>query len=230
MIESEWIPCKTCGDPTTFPGTKLCNGCWEVQTRLQSYLNNKNAIQFVSEALNKAKDTPPDPQHGREQEWICPRCRTRNAANNEVCMGAEMGDGRCGKSKPDKVKPECETCKGSKMFPKRPASKTNLTPEEPCPDCQQPEELSPEEENQINTKPCPYNNAISCVQYPENGCGCDCDPCKECEVKLNIVKPLAQYLDEYLRHEVVDVDLELLEQALDAYQSTENVTIKIERR
>ncbi|KKN53849.1 hypothetical protein LCGC14_0598080 [marine sediment metagenome] len=44
-----------------------------------------------------------------------------------------------------------------------------------------------------------------------------------------VPKPLAQYLDEYLRHEVVDVDRELLEQALDAYQSTENVTIKIER-
>ena len=43
------------------------------------------------------------------------------------------------------------------------------------------------------------------------------------------VKLLAQYLGEYLRHEIVDVDLELLEQALDAYQSTENVTIKIER-
>ncbi len=54
-------------------------------------------------------------------------------------------------------------------------------------------------------------------------------------------KPLAQYLDEYIRHEVETdglkmeaaqiwiPDKELLEQALEAYQSTENVMIKIER-
>lgn len=57
------------------------------------------------------------------------------------------------------------------------------------------------------------------------------------------VKPLAQYLDEYIEHEIDAGNLgvltsdmyawdswrELLEQALDAYESTENVTIKIER-
>ena len=45
------------------------------------------------------------------------------------------------------------------------------------------------------------------------------------------VKPLAQYLGEYLRHEISTYrSLDpILEQALDAYQSTENVTIKIER-
>ena len=95
--------------------------------------------------------TPPDPQHGREQEWICSRCGHKNAANNEVCMGAEMGDGRCGKPKPNKV------------------------------------------------------------------------------------KSLAQYLAEYLEHEgdILPANIgdskAVLEQALDAYQSTENVTIKIER-
>ena len=52
------------------------------------------------------------------------------------------------------------------------------------------------------------------------------EPCPDC--KPEKVKPLAQYLVEYLHHEIVyDVDRELLEQALDAYQSTENVTIKI---
>jgi len=59
----------------------------------------------------------------------------------------------------------------------------------------------------------------------------------------NKVKPLAQYLGEYIEHEVelgnVDVGVaelyawdswqQLLQQALDAYQSTENVTIKIEK-
>lgn len=55
------------------------------------------------------------------------------------------------------------------------------------------------------------------------------------------VKSLAQYLDEYIEHEV-DLDniesadmyaynswRQFFEQALDAYQSTENVVIKIER-
>ena len=54
------------------------------------------------------------------------------------------------------------------------------------------------------------------------------------------VKPLAQYLAEYLDHDMVQrktiyvwSDIKkmkaIVEQALDAYQSTENVTIKIER-
>lgn len=54
-------------------------------------------------------------------------------------------------------------------------------------------------------------------------------------------KPLAQYLDEYIRHEAESdgltmeaaqiwiPDRKLFEQALEAYQSTGNVTIKIER-
>ena len=40
----------------------------------------------------------------------------------------------------------------------------------------------PEAENQLYTKPCPYNKAVPCVQYPETGCGCD--PCVECEVRF----------------------------------------------
>ena len=61
-----------------------------------------------------------------------------------------------------------------------------------------------------------------------------CHPkCKTC-AKLRTPKPLAQYLDEYIEHETgMDCHYgtwrELLEQALNAYQSTENVTIKIER-
>ena len=65
-------------------------------------------------------------------------------------------------------------------------------------------------------------------------------PCPDCQnQKPSKVKPLAQYLAEYIEHECGMVDVfttsgaiswrELLEQALDAYQSTENVTIKIER-
>ena len=47
-------------------------------------------------------------------------------------------------------------------------------------------QLSPEEENQKHTKPCPYDGSIKCVQYPEDGCGCD--PCSECGIKLKLLK------------------------------------------
>ncbi|KKN69797.1 hypothetical protein LCGC14_0437430 [marine sediment metagenome] len=72
--------------------------------------------------------------------------------------------------------------------------------------------------------------------------------CKECKHNVDCPhkpKPLAQYLAAYLGHEienglVLDDNMiylnssynswhELFKQALDAYQSTENVTIKIER-
>lgn len=41
-----------------------------------------------------------------------------------------------------------------------------------------------EEENQENTKPCPYDHTISCVQYPEDD-PCDCDPCELCQIKID---------------------------------------------
>ena len=47
------------------------------------------------------------------------------------------------------------------------------------------------------------------------------------------MKPLAQYLDEYIQHSILIVGnyslQPLLKQALDAYESTENVKIKIKR-
>jgi len=53
--------------------------------------------------------------------------------------------------------------------------------------------------------------------------------------QLGAVKPLAQYLMEYIEHETgMDCHYgtwrDLLQQALDAYELTENVTIKIERK
>lgn len=47
-------------------------------------------------------------------------------------------------------------------------------------------------------------------------------------------KPLAQYLTKYIEHEIglhsYNPSCELLEQALNAYESTENVKIKIEKQ
>jgi len=52
-MKNETISCKTCGKPTEMLGTKLCDGCWEVESRLSSYLTNQNAIDFVKAALDE---------------------------------------------------------------------------------------------------------------------------------------------------------------------------------
>lgn len=62
-----------------------------------------------------------------------------------------------------------------------------------------------------------------------NDSECKCRTCR----KLRQPKPLAQYLAEYIEHEIglhsYNPSCELLEQALEAYESTENVKIKIEK-
>lgn len=50
-VTREFIPCRVCGEPTSMLGTKLCNGCWEVESRLKSFLQCVNAIQFVQKIL-----------------------------------------------------------------------------------------------------------------------------------------------------------------------------------
>lgn len=53
----ETVSCGTCGQKTDFTGTKKCNGCWEVEMRLDQYLakGGKNARDFVEGALTLAK-------------------------------------------------------------------------------------------------------------------------------------------------------------------------------
>jgi len=53
-VTREYIPCQVCGEPTTMRGTKLCNNCWEVMSRLSPFLQCANAIQVVQELLAKA--------------------------------------------------------------------------------------------------------------------------------------------------------------------------------
>jgi hypothetical protein len=51
------VDCKTCGCPTNMTGTKLCDGCWEVERRLVGYLRDggDKARQFVFAAIEQAK-------------------------------------------------------------------------------------------------------------------------------------------------------------------------------
>ena len=78
-----------------------------------------------------------------------------------------------------------------------------------------------EDRYSLKCSPCMNRGTAQCL-----GCKWHTEPDK--------VKPLAQYLDECIQRSILvvgDYSLQpLLEQALDAYQSTENVTIKIERK
>ena len=46
-IKMEQIECKLCGKMTNMTGTKLCNGCWEVDSRLDIFFQNKKAVRHV---------------------------------------------------------------------------------------------------------------------------------------------------------------------------------------
>lgn len=48
-----WVPCRICGNPTSMCGTKLCDGCYEIHSRLKSFLRCTNAIRFVQDTLKE---------------------------------------------------------------------------------------------------------------------------------------------------------------------------------
>lgn len=35
MTENKGVPCRICGEETLMLGTKLCDRCWEIETRVQ---------------------------------------------------------------------------------------------------------------------------------------------------------------------------------------------------
>lgn len=39
--------CQTCGEAGALPQTKLCNNCWEVEKRLDDYLDTNNGVHNV---------------------------------------------------------------------------------------------------------------------------------------------------------------------------------------
>jgi len=54
----------------------------------------------------------------------------------------------------------------------------------PNKDCFKPKTMNAEQENLKNTKPCPYDSDVPCVQYLEDD-PCDCDPCELCQIKID---------------------------------------------
>lgn len=51
-------PCQTCGEPASLPGARFCNACWEVQSRLETYLRRggSKARKFVHTAMVNTED------------------------------------------------------------------------------------------------------------------------------------------------------------------------------
>jgi hypothetical protein len=47
-------PCRTCGKPVHLDNAKLCNGCWEVEGRIEEYLKAANGRQLVARLLGQA--------------------------------------------------------------------------------------------------------------------------------------------------------------------------------
>mgnify|MGYP000670748567 CR=1 FL=1 len=41
------VKCQTCGEPGALSQTKLCDSCWEVEQRLDSYLDTDNGLQKI---------------------------------------------------------------------------------------------------------------------------------------------------------------------------------------
>lgn len=53
MITIKTVPCKTCGVPTQYLGTRLCDNCFEVERRLEGYLRSQRGQEFVDSLLGK---------------------------------------------------------------------------------------------------------------------------------------------------------------------------------
>ena len=51
--DCETVPCETCRMPTKQRGTKRCDGCWEVESRLEAYIATPMGIRFVDMCIKK---------------------------------------------------------------------------------------------------------------------------------------------------------------------------------
>lgn len=47
--------CKWCNKPTQMPGDKECDGCWEVTSRIESFLTSREARDMVRKILEEYK-------------------------------------------------------------------------------------------------------------------------------------------------------------------------------
>ncbi|HDY90349.1 MAG TPA: hypothetical protein ENH82_19800 [bacterium] len=80
-VTRDYIPCRICGKPTRMHGTKMCDGCWEVESRLSSFLACKNAVDFVQGELDKVSLSK-----SVKQELDMPSYDKRTIENTMLCV------------------------------------------------------------------------------------------------------------------------------------------------
>jgi hypothetical protein len=55
FVLGDTVACETCGQPTRSKGTKRCDPCWEVETRLPFYLKTAQGRANVASMLRHAE-------------------------------------------------------------------------------------------------------------------------------------------------------------------------------
>ncbi|MCK5615774.1 hypothetical protein KAR91_78650 [Candidatus Pacearchaeota archaeon] len=166
-------------------------------------IQNNGAVPIPSvNPWNEAQDkgTPPESRYGREPD----KAGVMQVCDNCVFQNKAVVGNCCSpvvcKHVPDKVECEtCETCGGS---------------------------------GDIFNEGWPKNKLPSYDPRATKGFYTPCPNCQSQEPDK--VKPLAQYLGEYIEYEMIDnadcdTWIALLEQALDAYESTKSVKMRIEK-
>ncbi len=85
--------------------------------------------------------------------------------------------------------------------------------------------MTPEEENEKNTKSCQVDGKTPCVQYPDED-ECDCNPCEDCQVSVTYTDNLRQIVKRMLAvKEASDSGKPLVScqgQAMDGYSELAN--------
>ena len=52
-MESDTVPCKFCRKPTKMEGTMMCDNCWEVDKRIDEFVESWEGLKRVLRALKK---------------------------------------------------------------------------------------------------------------------------------------------------------------------------------
>lgn len=60
LPNQDTVPCKTCGDPSAFPGAVQCTNCWEVEHRIDLYLKSEKGHNNIRNKLFKLRYVPAD--------------------------------------------------------------------------------------------------------------------------------------------------------------------------
>jgi len=60
--------CRICKSPTDNGGTKLCNGCWEVERRIEDFLQHEEGRLLVIKLLAKRGYSVMFPAHAKKED------------------------------------------------------------------------------------------------------------------------------------------------------------------